>query len=139
MVDSMAFFVPGKPIPQPRHRVAVRGRFPTAYIPKEHPVHAWKRHVESCAVAVLNEREIVRQWDRECALHLILAFYLPRPKSNKTQLPRCRPDLDNLDKAVMDALTGLLWSDDSQVVWLASEKVWSDPKDAGVKVTVWHD
>lgn len=69
----------------------------------------------------------------EGALRLDLTFVLPRPKSLiwKTKpMPRVlhtsKPDRDNLDKCVMDALTGLLWRDDCQVAggelwkWIAS-------------------
>jgi len=133
-----AFFVPGKPVPQPRHRVAVRGRFPAAYIPKNHAVHEWKRQVEACALAALNKWEIDREWNKDSALNMHAYFHLPRPKGNKTKRPTGRPDLDNLLKGVMDALSGVLWSDDSQVVWLASEKAWSDTKAAGVQIRVGH-
>lgn len=34
----------------------------------------------------------------------------------------CRPDADNVAKAVLDALNGLAWRDDSQVVSLAVRK-----------------
>jgi Holliday junction resolvase RusA-like endonuclease len=51
-----------------------------------------------------------------------LRFVFPRPKNliwKKREMPRTyhakKPDRDNLDKAVMDALKGLAWIDDSQV------------------------
>ena len=34
-----------------------------------------------------------------------------------------RPDVDNLSKAVFDALTGILWFDDSQIAAADSQKV----------------
>jgi hypothetical protein len=33
-----------------------------------------------------------------------------------------RPDGDNLDKFLFDALTGVCWKDDSQIVWLLRSK-----------------
>lgn len=33
-----------------------------------------------------------------------------------------RPDGDNLDKFLFDALTGVVWRDDSQVAWLLRSK-----------------
>lgn len=136
---AIAVFVPGKPVPQPRHRVAVRGRYATAYIPRDHPVHKWKRHVEAWAVERLKTWEIDEAWDMAGAFNVNATFFLPRPKSNKTPYPKGKPDLDNLLKGVMDALTGVLWSDDSQVVWLASKKAWADERAAGVQITVWHE
>ena len=36
-----------------------------------------------------------------------------------------RPDLDNLVKLVKDALNGLAWHDDSQIVSLSANKLWT--------------
>ncbi len=69
-------------------------------------------------------------------LAVTLAFTLPRPKS----LPRRvehhirRPDLDNLVKAVKDALRGVFYRDDSQIIMLAATKAYGTTP--GVVVTV---
>ena len=39
--------------------------------------------------------------------------------------PSKRPDLDNLNKSVMDALNGIVYRDDCQVVTLNSTKVYA--------------
>lgn len=45
-----------------------------------------------------------------------LGFYLPHPTTGKRRLAHVtRPDVDKLQRAVLDALTGVLWGDDSQV------------------------
>lgn len=53
-----------------------------------------------------------------------LDFILPRPKSlpKKPRWHTTKPDLDKLARAVLDALTGLAWRDDSQVVALTCTK-----------------
>ena len=61
-------------------------------------------------------------------VELSVWFFLPRPKS----LPRNvvahlkKPDLDKLVRAVKDALTGVAWRDDSQVVTLHAVKVYAE-------------
>ena len=55
---------------------------------------------------------------------VILKFYLPRPKKPKHLLPIVRPDLDNYAKLVLDAVNGILWEDDSQVVGLKCAKLY---------------
>ena len=66
----------------------------------------------------------------------------PMPKSwNKRQKDEARgtycdrkPDLDNIEKAVLDALNGLTWDDDKAVVILIASKHWADT--GGVEITV---
>jgi len=48
-----------------------------------------------------------------------------------------RVDLDNLSKAVLDAMNGVVWVDDAQVHKLTIEKYYVDSiEDAGVDITV---
>jgi len=61
------------------------------------------------------------------AVSLAVTFHLPRPKS----MPRHRhhhttkPDLDKLVRATKDALKGILYRDDAQVVDLDAHKVYA--------------
>ena len=66
----------------------------------------------------------------------------PMPKSwSKRQKDEARgtycdrkPDLDNIEKAVLDALNGLTWDDDKAVVILIASKHWADT--GGVEITI---
>lgn len=52
-------------------------------------------------------------------------FYLPRPKSlsvKKYAAHTKRPDLDKLIRGATDALTGIIWKDDSQVWAVVARK-----------------
>lgn len=54
-----------------------------------------------------------------------MTFNLPRPKSMRgnTDPPHVvKPDVDKLERAVLDALTGIAYRDDSQVVGISSRK-----------------
>lgn len=55
---------------------------------------------------------------------LTVTFYLPRPKSLPKKVVHCirRPDLDKLIRGATDALTGVLWKDDSQVIDIQAGK-----------------
>jgi Holliday junction resolvase RusA-like endonuclease len=46
------------------------------------------------------------------------AFYFDKPKSVKAEAKITRPDIDKLARAVLDALTGVVFKDDSQVTHL---------------------
>lgn len=88
--------------------------------------------------------DIVRLYARTakiCALtgdiRAVICFYMPIPKNwskRKKQLavngeirPSVKPDLDNLCKAVLDALNGgIAYHDDKQLVELHLSKMYSD-------------
>lgn len=54
-----------------------------------------------------------------------VAFYLTKPKSVKREYPAVKPDVDNLLKSTFDAMNGLLWKDDCQIVSLEASKRYS--------------
>ena len=70
----------------------------------------------------------------EQALSVELVFFFPRPKSHLTSTGMLkasaptfraqRPDVDKLTRAVLDALTGIVYVDDCQVVSLLAQKEW---------------
>jgi Holliday junction resolvase RusA-like endonuclease len=49
-----------------------------------------------------------------------IAFYLPRPKSlpKRVQDHTKKPDIDKLARGSLDAMKGVLWNDDAQVIEL---------------------
>lgn len=64
-------------------------------------------------------------------------FHLKKPERTKyDELPLGPPDVDKLERAVGDALTGKFWRDDSQVYRWVAEKQWSDQD--GANVTIVH-
>ena len=131
MPTKLSFRVDGEPVAQPRHRIASRGRFATAYIPKDHAIHGWKFAIEEAA---RNETERIG-WVpvKGVALSVSMVFSFGQPRSNKTEWHTQRPDLDNLAKAVLDAFHGIVYLDDASVVSLFLWKEWGYP---GVLVEV---
>jgi Holliday junction resolvase RusA-like endonuclease len=107
---------------------------------------AWRRLVSLKATNAL-------AWNpspelREGGLAVEVVFFLPRPKSHRrtgrnAHLLRAdapefpgKPDLDKLVRAVFDALTDVVWTDDSQVVSVQASKVFADGFEPGAYVTV---
>lgn len=80
---------------------------------------------------------------RGVAVHLNATFILPRPVSlpKRVQAHTKKPDLDKLTRALKDALTGVVWQDDSQVVALHIDKRYAVVDERpGVAVAVtWHE
>ncbi len=118
---AITFEVPGDPVPQPRPRVSTRGGFARAYVPSTHPVHAYRQSIAAAARgAGLGETGE--------PLNVVIDAVFGRPKSHlnksgvKATAPRLpRPDVDNLGKAVLDALQDVI-GDDTMVSRLVVEK-----------------
>jgi Holliday junction resolvase RusA-like endonuclease len=131
---SITFSVPGEPVPQPRPRVSTRGGFARAYVPKEHPVHAYRKAIAEAA----DEAGLV---DQDEPLNVVIDAVFERPKSHmnkagvKPTAPRLpRPDVDNLAKAVLDALQDVI-GDDTLVARLVVEKSYGQEARTTVRIS----
>jgi len=132
MPQMLTFYVNGEPIAQPRHRIAARGRYAKAYIPRDHAIHAWKWAIEEVA---REQAERVGWVPRKgIALAVSMVFSFERPRSNKTQWHTQRPDLDNLTKAVLDALHGIAFLDDAVVDEMKLRKQWREKPGLWVEI-----
>ena len=67
-------------------------------------------------------------------IRIVAGYPIPRSDTNHTKekkragvvLPTVKPDIDNVAKAVLDALNRLAFEDDKQVVYLSASKVYAD-------------
>jgi len=114
----------GCPVPQGRPRAfynKAAGRI-TMYDPAAS--RSWKTDIK---LQVLKDRprDLVPALG---ALILTLTFFLPRPRSlpKRVRHPIRKPDADNLAKAVKDALRGIIYKDDAQVITLHVAKVYHE-------------
>ena len=127
------FFIPGKPVPQQRAKTIFRnGRVLGKYDPKQ--CVEYKQHVAAVAH---------KKWDEEPGIILAgpiliaMTFNLPKPKTAKRKSPTVKPDVDNLYKGVADALEGIAYVHDQQIVFAMIEKRYAKDNDSvGVKVTI---
>ena len=122
------FFVSGVPKAQPRVKAFVRGGHAGVYTPDS--AESWKQAVRQEAVANAPESVIA------APIRVHLEFFLKRPKAHfgrdgypKPNHPNAhakKPDLDNLIKAVTDAITDTqrVWIDDSQVYEITARKIY---------------
>jgi Holliday junction resolvase RusA-like endonuclease len=121
-MKQLSFFAPGIPKGQPRVRAFVRGRHAGVYDPGT--ADDFKACIHLAAKQVLEgeqERPVFTG-----AIRCDAVFIFPRPKSHLTGKGALKPsapfwhtqkpDRDNLDKCLLDALTKLqMWGDDCQV------------------------
>lgn len=124
--------VDGQAVPQGSMSPFVHPRTGRVVTPQKKNVIAWRDTVAAAA------RANYRGDPTPDPVRIILGFELARPRSHygtgrnhgtlKASAPRwCvgRPDLDKLCRAVLDALSGVVWCDDSQVVDIDAAKSWT--------------
>lgn len=145
-MEVIELFIAGVPVAQPRPRQAVRGfdkktkrHIITNYTPAEHPVHAWKRLVEVELTLAFRERGLL---PIDQAIGVDLVFVMPLAKSNRRKVNHRKwhakkPDKDNLEKAVLDALSEVAWTDDAKVSTGVTTKVIAgDGDETGVAIRI---
>lgn len=132
-MTHLSLWIAGTPKAQPRVRAFRRGRHASVYTPDS--ADAWKAAVRA---AVLERTSNSTPFLGPVSLRL--EFVLPRPKRLKgTLVPHAsKPDIDNLVKAVMDAMGDCgVWADDAQVAELHASKQYAEEGgDTGCDVTV---
>jgi Holliday junction resolvase RusA-like endonuclease len=98
----------------------------------------WKTQVAQAAGEAMNGAPLF-----DGPLSLCVRFYMPRPKGHfgangllpsAPLYPTVRPDVTKLLRAIEDALTGIIWRDDSQVVAQHALKGYGEPACAEIEV-----
>lgn len=111
----------------------------------------WQAVVSSSALEAIKdcgETPRLSLFDSETSLVVDMRFFIPRPaghyfktgkfagqkKSQAREYPCVRPDVLKLARAVEDAMTGIVYRDDSQIVQEHISKHYGEP--ARVEVTI---
>jgi Holliday junction resolvase RusA-like endonuclease len=114
MIDEyITVTVPGLPVAKARPRVTQKG----VYTPKK--TKEYEERIKAVLISSYSATQLFSL--KEKPICLWCTFYFPSPKRKKTRYP-LKPDLDNLVKAVMDALNGLVVEKDGQVVSIIAKK-----------------
>lgn len=102
---KLSFVVPGPPVPCARPRTTIRKGKVVTYTPDK--TQAYKEHVRwLAAIARARAERGAHTWNMHSAC-FALALRVYRHAN--------RGDWDNYAKVCQDALTGILWRDDTQV------------------------
>lgn len=134
----IAFTVYGKPEPAGSKRGFHRGGR-TMIVDANAKARPWKALVTDAAIGAMNEQVKLLAGP----LLVTLRFYVQRPKGHygarglrpsAPSHPTVKPDVLKLARAVEDALTGIVYRDDSQIVCELLEKHYGDP--ARVEITI---
>lgn len=100
----------------------------------------WRIEIKIVAAELMKGRDLFAG-----PLSLDVTFYRPRPKGHygahgvkksAPKYPITRPDRTKLLRPLEDALTGVLWRDDSQIVDGNTKKRYGEPARVEIKVSV---
>lgn len=136
---TQTFIYHGIPKAQGRPRFSRRGKFVVTYDPKDS-----RQYKNNIAAQIVQQNPVLIGKNVPVMMHLL--FVLPRPKNhyraNGEVKERClhikhtgRPDLDNMEKALKDALKGIVWHDDSQVFSVVKSKIYGEKPKVEITVT----
>lgn len=132
----VTFTVDGDPVPKGRPRFARRGQFVQTYTDAK--TIDYETHVAMKARLAIGSTEPLKG---ALTVFLYLRYAVP-PSYSKKRKEAClaglefpkRIDIDNVYKSITDAMNGIVYLDDSQIVEAHIKKVYAE--DAGANVMV---
>lgn len=128
----ISFIISGTAIPKARPRATKIGNRAVIYTPTQ------TKQFENYVMLVASQyapKELLTS-----ALEMELDFFLQRSKSlpKKIRYHTKKPDIDNLAKSVMDALEGIIYANDAQVISLRVTKDYGAPL-CRVRIEEWNN
>lgn len=135
-MSQISFTVLCKPEPQGSKKgFVVNGR---CVIVDDNKVtlRAYRSAVTQHAIFTLRKKNLPRPMvDTHLPVEVVLEFMFRRPKSGQRRVwPTVKPDIDKLERATLDALTGVLFADDAQVVSVVKTKVYGEQEHVYISV-----
>ena len=126
-MQKLKFEVPGSPIGQGRPKFSTINGHAKAYDPEKS--RNYKAYVKLLATQAMREQGFT-MIEGPCCLDILAFFEVPKSKSKKfkeralmgIERPTKKPDLSNIVKGIEDALNGLVYRDDSSLVYLSCTK-----------------
>lgn len=129
--DCLSFWVPGIPVPKGSAKAFMRRgmKFPVVIQDNSEKQKPWASLIALTASNAIDKASLDQlpkdDGSGSLSWNVYLEFRMPRPKAHfgknglkgfASFLPHTKkPDLDKLTRLVFDALTGVVWADDSQV------------------------
>ena len=125
MTFQVLFAVEGTPVGKGRPKFARRGNFVSAYTPTK--TRDYEALIAQAAKDAMSTAEPLKT---PVAAYIYITVPIPQSYSKKRteaclkgiERPTKKPDLDNILKAFLDAMNGIVYDDDTQVVSLHSTK-----------------
>lgn len=140
-MTQIRFVVYGHPEPQGSTRAFVPRGWTRAVVTSDNPkLKPWRQQLSRCAIEALKDNggELLA---KPAGIRLAVCFFIEKPASvsKSRMLPTVKPDADKLVRALLDALTGTIFEDDSQVTDIVVCKRYGLPERAEIEVSIVSD
>ena len=139
-MKTISLIVYGTPVPQGSMRAFMRPGMKAPIVTADNKkTKPWKQEIAGCAAEAMQKAGLAVAVGVPIAV--LCEFYFDRPKSLRKSIQRkvTRPDLDKCARAVLDALTGIVFKDDAQVTLLRVSKEFSDRPRAEIQIALAKD
>ena len=144
MASQISFTVYATPVPQGSMKAFV---LPGKWGAKDRAIltsankklKPFRGEVTRTAMAAMSERDIAEPFaGKHIPVSIVADFYIAKPASvtKKRYYPSVKPDLDKLIRSLCDAMTGVIYTDDAQIVEFNVRKRYGSPERVEVAATI---
>jgi Holliday junction resolvase RusA-like endonuclease len=127
--EYIRIIVEGVPAPKGSFRISSRGRGRKPIVRKDSPkTDAWEERVAWAARAAMQGK---KQY-ANTPLAVTIYFRMPRPdghyrhmsivSSKRAAVPCVKPDIDKLLRSTFDPMEGIVFDQDSRIIWVKAHK-----------------
>lgn len=133
----ISFIVPGAPVGKGRPRFAKRGNFVSTYTPEK--TASYENLVKVLALQAMKGTQPL-PYPVRVAIDVAICPPVSWSKKKRAQAliqliqPTGKPDIDNVAKGILDAMNGVAYIDDKQVISLTIRKFYDESDQALVTV-----
>ena len=137
-IEAISFDVPGEPKGKGRPRFCLKNGKAYIYTPQN-----TKEYEENIKTYARLFKHIFRR-EMQLEAHIEAYYKIPKNTSKGIKekmicriiLPNKKPDIDNIEKIVLDALNGVLYEDDAQICKTISEKFYAEEPHLKIRIGV---
>lgn len=133
------FTVYGTPVGKGRPKFSTFNGRAAAYTPQK-----TVNYENLVKLSVQQQQKGLKPFDKDVPLQADIIAYFPIPKSTSKKKREAmlngemyhtkKPDADNITKCILDALNGIAYYDDSQIVYVRVKKNYSDEPRAEITI-----
>jgi len=136
-MSSLIFTVYGTPVPQGSMKAFIPPGFSRPIITSDNEkLKPWRNEVAGCALVEMKRNKFER-CGRRVPIVIEVTFFFHPTKDRRMVHKTTKPDIDKLLRAMLDALTGIVFEDDAQVTDCILRKRFDSP--ARVEITINDD